>query len=267
MSERPLSSRQYDSESWMPFTVEVDGHPVECNFNPDPERGTDATLCVIPTQALKVVEDPARMKIKPNVMSEWLDRLAAASASILLVHGRWFNDLSELAERVGSGLDWFEGMERRIAGAISESLRRGSVKPGKIVVMGSSRHGFAILHAAAKNPDVSAAVAHQPIVSWPRMVEFAGMDDDPIVERHSLYNCIADFAPRPVMIQTGYADERVGQYQLKTLINPIARAYAERGVGHRFFHDLMDIPGHDGMRIPDSALDGVVPWLQEQGML
>ena len=267
MSERPLSSRQYDSESWMPFTVEVDGHPVECNFNPDPERGTDATLCIIPTQALKVVEDPARMKVKPNVMSEWLDRLAAAGASILLVHGRWFDDLSELAERVRSGQDWFAGMERRIAGAIAESLRRGYVLEGKVVVMGSSRHGFAILHAAVNNPDVSAAVAHQPIVSWPRMVEFAGMDDDPIVERHSLYNCIADFAPRPVMIQTGYADERVGQGQLEALINPIARAYAGRGVGHRFFHDLMDIPGHDGMRIPDSALDGVVPWLQEQSML
>jgi hypothetical protein len=267
MSERPLSSRQYNSESWVPYTIKVDGYPLACNLNPDPERGVDATLCVIPTQALKVVEDPARMKVKPNVMSEWLDRLAAAGASILLVHGRWFDDLSELAEQVRSGQDWFSGMERRIAGAISESLRRGYVLPGKVVVMGSSRHGFAILHAAANNPDVSAAVAHQPIVSWPRMVEFAGMDDDPIVERHSLYNQVDEFLPRPIMIQTGYADERVGQDRLEALIEPMARAYSGRGIGDRFFHEKMDIPGHDGMRIPDSALDSVVPWLQGQGML
>ena len=34
--------------------------------------------------------------------------------------------------------------------------------------------------------------------------------------------------------------------------------YEALGVGRRFCHELMDIPGHDGVRTPDSALDSPV---------
>ena len=267
MKVRPLSSRQYITEAWSPLTVEVDGDSMLCNFNPDLQLGPDATLCVIPTQAKAVVEDPVRMKVKPNVMSEWLDRLTAAGASILLVHGRWYDDLWRLAEQVRAGTDGFAGMERRVRAAVRESLERDYARPGKVVVMGSSRHAFAILHSMANNPDVSAAVAHQPIVWWPRMEEFAGMEADPIVNRHSLYDWPARFVPRPLLIQTGYADQRVGQDRLEALIKPLSEAYRSHSLESRFTHELMDMPGHDGTRVPDSALDSVVTWLRSQGLL
>ncbi len=262
-----MGSRQYIEEAWTRFSVTAGDESVLCNFNGDPGRGGDATLCVIPTQARGVVEDPVSMKEKPNVMTQWLDRLTAAGASTLLVHGKWFDDLWKLADLVRAGQDGFAGMEKRIRIAIDESLNRGYVKPGKILVMGSSRHGFAILHAMANNTVIDGAVAHQPIVHWPHMEEFHGMDDDPIIDKNSLYQWVERFVPRPVLIQTGYADKRVGSNWLQKLIDAMAAAYRTQGVEASFSHDLMDLPGHDGTRIPDWALDSVVRWPAGQGLL
>ena len=78
-------------------------------------------------------------------------------------------------------------MEARIRAVIDDALAKRYTRPGRVVVMGSSRHGFAILHSMALNADVSAAVAHQPVIHWPRMSEFTGMDDNEIVKRNGLF--------------------------------------------------------------------------------
>jgi len=78
-----------------------------CNLNPEPNSGWEASLCLIPTQARNVVADPASLREKPKVMSQWLYRLTAARADILLVHGEHYDDLQPLAERAGQGLDDF----------------------------------------------------------------------------------------------------------------------------------------------------------------
>ena len=93
------------------------------------------------------------------------------------------------------------------------------------------------------------------------------MEEDPIVLENSLYDWVDRFVPRPVLIQTGYANQRVGQDWLEALIGPMAGAYAANGAGKRFTHELMDLPGHDGTPIPVSALDSVVTWLRSQDML
>ena len=133
--------------------------------------------------------------------------------------------------------------------------------------MGSSRHGFVTLHAMARNPDVSAGVAHQPVVHWPRMKEFQGMEGNPVVMRHSLYDLVDRFPPRPLYVQTGYADLRVGQDRIEALIAPLSEDYERRGCGSLFTRELMPIPGHDGTRVPVPALDSVVDWLCEQRFL
>ncbi len=266
-TQRPLNSRQYIEEAWEPCRILVDGDLMSCNFNANPDLGAKATLCVIPTQALAVVEDPVRMKIKPNVMSEWLDRLTAKGAGILLVHGKWFDDMWTSAAMAARGVDYFSRIEARMAAAVSGALSRGWVKPGRVVLMGSSRHAFVSLIAMARNPDVSAGVAHQPVVHWPRMREFHGMEGNPIVVRHSLYDLVYRFAPRPLYIQTGYADERVGQDWIEALIARLSDEYERRGCGPRFTRELLAIPGHDGTRIPVPALDSVVDWLCDQELL
>lgn len=260
-------SRQYVPEAWRSYALEHGNEEILCNLNPAPGSGADATLCLIPTQAWRVVADPASLKEKPNVMSQWLDRLTAAGASILLMHGEHHDDLKLLAERAGRGVDGFALMEDRIGAVIKDALAKGYTSRGRVVVMGSSRHGFAILHSMARNPDVSAAVAHQPVIHWPRMSEFAGMDDNEIVQRNSLFPHIENFPPRPLFVQTGYSDERVGQEWITAFTEALQEVYSRAESTDRFTHDMMDIPGHDGTRIPDSALDAVVPWLQERSLL
>ncbi len=201
------------------------------------------------------------------MMSQWLDRLTAAGASILLVHGEHYDDLRFLSERAASGVDGFALMEVRLSAVIDDAMAKGFVRPGGVVAMGSSRHGFAILHAMAKNPAVSAAVAHQPVIHWPRMSEFAGMGANRAVRRNSLFPLIQRFPPRPLFVQTGYSDQRVGQEWITALTGSLREVYAEKDAAFRFTHDMMSIPGHDGARVPDSALDAVVPWLREQELL
>ena len=260
-------SRQYVHEAWQPYTVYSENEEILCNLNLDPGSEGEATLCLIPTQAKKVVADPASLKEKPNVMSQWLDRLTAAGAAILLMHGEHYDDLQLLANRAVSGVDGFSLMEARLRAVIGDALAKGHTPPGRVVAMGSSRHGFAILHAMALNPDVSAAVAHQPVIHWPRMSEFTGMDDNEIVQRNSLFSHIERFPPRPLFIQTGYDDRRVGQEWIDSLVDTLRDVYADADGSSGFTHDVMRIPGHDGTRVPDSALDGVVPWLRRQSLL
>ena len=264
---RPLNSRQYIEEAWEPCRIPVDGDLVSCNYNANPDLGGEAALCVIPTHRLPVVEDPVRMKVKPNVMSEWLDRLTARGAGILLVHGQWFDNMWKSASMATRGVDYFARIEARMAAAIDGALSRGWATPGRVVLMGSSRHGFVTVEAMARNPDVSAGVAHQPVVYWPRMREFQGMEGNPVVMRHSLYDLVDRLAPRPLYIQTGYADERVGQDWIEALIGPLTEEYERRDSASRFTRELMPIPGHDGTRVPVTALDSVVDWLCDQGLL
>ena len=99
------------------------------------------------------------------------------------------------------------------------------------------------------------------------MSEFTGMDDNEIVKRNGLFPVIERFPLRPLFIQTGYSDQRVGQEWIASLMDSLREAYAGEEALSRLTHDMMRIPGHDGTRIPDSALDAVVPWLREQGLL
>ena len=261
-----MESRQYVEEAWHPVTVRGGGHVVVCNFNPAPDSGS-ATLCMIPTQARKVVEDPVGLKRKPNVMAQWLDRLTAAGTNVLLVHGESFDNLRSLAEDARDGRDGFARWLERMGAVVDHSIAHGYGDPGRFVAMGSSRHGFAVLHAMAHIPGISASVAHQPVVWWPRMVEFQGMDDNAVVLAHSIYDLAERFPPRPTMIQTGYDDRRVGQDWIDDAVRRISEAYLATGSSDRFTHELMDIPGHDGTRIPTSALDSVVVWMRAQRLV
>ena len=261
-------SRQYIREAWQPYTLNGENGEILCNLNPEPGTNGDATLCLIPTQAKNVVADPASLKEKPNVMSQWLDRLTAAGAGILLMHGKHYDDLQLLADRAARGVDGFALMEARLRAVIDDALAKEYTRPGRVVVMGSSRHGFAILHSMALNADVSAAVAHQPVIHWPRMSEFTGMDDNEIVKRNGLIPVIERFPPTPrSSSRRGTPTRGLGQEWITSLMDSLREAYAGEEALSRLTHDMMRIPGHDGTRIPDSALDAVVPWLREQGLL
>jgi hypothetical protein len=117
----------------------------------------------------------------------------------------------------------------------------------------------------ANSKHIAGAVAHQPIAWWPSMSEFSEITyRDPIIKRNSLYEMADEFPPRPLLIQTGYMDERIGEHALKQLVETLQESYKRADASEQLTHELMDIPGHSG-GVPDSALDSVPRWLKRQG--
>ena len=256
-----MTSRQYVQEAWHPVTVRRGGQSVACNFSPAP--GADsATLCIVLTGASHL-EEAVGIERTPDIVATWLDRLAAAGTNVLLVHGKCFDDLWRMAAEVRAGRDVFVRSLERMRIVVEHSVAHGYGAPDRIVAMGVSRYGFAVLRAMADIPGIAAAVAHQPVTWWPRLREFRGMDDSAIVLAHSLFEFAERLPPRPVFVQTGYDDRRLGQDWTERAVHRMAEVYEAAGSGRRFTHDLMDIPGHTDAPMPASALDNVVAWMRE----
>lgn len=258
-------SKQYVPGFWTPTTIESGGQTISCNFGSDSEV-LDGPLCIIPTQAIGAVEDPVNVLEKPNVMTHWLDLLSAAGAKILLMHGRYFDSMTELSDGLKAGLDGFELWQQRVDGVIDYIIDRGLGEPGKIVFMGSSRHGFGVLQGTARNPRIDAAVVIGPVIWWPWLKEFRGMDEHPLIKKHDLYGVIDRLPPRPVQVQLGYADERIGQHHNDRLSKMLTAAYENVGVGERFLNTPMEIRGHSGGP-PMHVNETVVTFLRQQGFL
>ena len=258
-------SKQYLPGFWTLTTIDSGGQTITCNFGCDSEA-IDGPLCIIPTQAIHAVENPIDVLEKPNVMTHWLDLLSAAGAKILLMHGRFFDSMTELSDGLKAGVDGFDLWQQRVDSVIDYVIDRGLGKPGKIVFMGSSRHGFGVLYGTARNPRVDAAVVIGPVIWWPWLKEFRGMDDHPLINKHDLYGVINRLPPRPLQVQLGYADERIGQHHNDRLSKMLTRAYETMGVGERFLITPMEIPGHSGGP-PMHVNETVITFLTQQGFL
>lgn len=260
------ASKQYDPNFWTPLTIDANGQSVLCNFGCDDQVPAGAPLCIIPSQALDAVRDPVNTIEKPNVMTPWLDLLTAAGAKILLMHGRYFDKFSALAENLANGVDDFEMWQSRADGVFDHVLDRGFGTPGRIVFMGSSRHGFAVLFATARNPRFDAAVVIGPVISWPWLREFEGMDDVPLIRKHDLYDLVDRLPPRPLQVQMGYDDRRIGQHHNERLASALTGAYDSTGAREKLLLTPMEIPGHSGGP-PMHVNETVVAFLRDQGFL
>ena len=92
------------------------------------------------------------------------------------------------------------------------------------------------------------------------------MDDHPLINKHDLYGVINRLPPRPLQVQLGYADERIGQHHNDRLSKMLTRAYETMGVGERFLITPMEIPGHSGGP-PMHVNETVITFLTQQGFL
>ena len=140
------------------------------------------------------------------------------------MHGHFFDSLSELSGGLEAGIDGFEMWQRRVDLVIDAVIERGLVAPGRIVFMGSSRHGFAVLYGTARNEKIDAAVVIGPVIYWPWLKEFEGMDDHPLIRKHDLYDLVDRLPPRSVQVQQGYADVRIGQHHNERLAVDVDRS-------------------------------------------
>ncbi len=249
---------------WTPFTVWDSDGPIGCNYCRHIDFGGARTLVIMPTYSASVRVD-LETRIRTNIMMKWIDALTLAGAGVVLMDG--VDDLWTLAKWARSGKDGFAWLTRRIGSVMEESVRRGYGSLDKVLVMGTSRHGYASLHALANLPQLAGAVAVQPIVWWPNLEEFLGMEENAIVQRNDLLQWVEHFTPRPLLVQTGYNDRRAGQKWFGRLLAPVADSYIRTKATENFTHEIMPIRGHGGERIPETYVERVVPWLRDRGLV
>ena len=262
-----MPSTQYVKEAWKPYTVSSGEETVACNLNFNFDGDDDTTLIIIPTKVLDAVKDPAGTEYKPNVMTPWLNLMTEAGFHVILMHGYYNDDLKRLAAMANDGVDGFVGMDNRIEAVMEDAYSKGLYKKGRLVLAGSSRHGFAVLHAHANLPDSAAAVAIQPVMWWPRLREFHGMDDHPIIQKNSLFDLAFKMTPRPFLIQIGYDDERIGQDLNHRFIGAALEAYGSSSGDGPFTVDRIGMPGHSGPLPRLYSSQHVITWLQRVGLL
>ena len=123
----------------------------------------------------------------------------------------------------------------------------------------------------ANIPEVSAAICRTPVVYWPQLEEFLGMDNNPIIQNNLLLQWVSNFPPRPLLIETGYNDQRVGTAAQKQLVVSLAKAYTSTGNKEHFTHVLLSSAGHgsqDTLETPKFKAEPInkVIWLQNQGL-
>ena len=262
-----MPSTQYIKEAWAPYTLTTGDEIIDCNLNANPDGDDDTTLIIIPTQAHDAVKDPAGTEFKPNVMTPWLDLMTDAGFHVILMHGYYNDDLNRLAAMANDGIDGFAGMDHRIAAVMDDAYEKGLYREGRVVLAGSSRHGFAVLHAHANLPNSAAAIAIGPVIWWPRLKEFHGMDDHPIVTKHSLYELAFKMPPRPVLVQIGNDDDRVGQDLNHRFIGAALEAYGSSTGDGPFTVDRLGVPGHSGPPTSLHSDQHVITWLARLGFL
>jgi hypothetical protein len=249
---------------WTPFEVQDPDGPIGCNYCRHVDSGPVTSLAIMPTYSWAVRVD-LEPEVRTNIMMKWIDALTLAGAGVVLMDG--VDDLWTLARWATSGKDGFAWLTRRIGAVMEESVRRGFCSPDKVFIMGTSRHGYASLHALANLPQLAGAVAVQPIIWWPNLEEFLGMEENAVVRRNDLLLMVEDFAPRPLLVQTGYNDRRAGQKWFGRLLAPVAEAYRRTEAAEQFTHEVMPIRGHGGERMPETYLERVVPWLLDRGLV
>jgi len=249
---------------WTPFEVQDSDGPIGCNYCRRLDADTVRSIAIMPTYSWAVRVD-LESEVRTNIMIKWIDALTLAGAGVVLMDG--VDDLWTLSRWAESGKDGFAWLTRRIEAVMEESVRRGYGSSDKVFVMGSSRHGYASLHAMANLPQLAGAVAVQPIVWWPNLEEFLGMEENPIVRRNDLRQWADRFAPRPLLVQTGYNDRRAGQKWFGRLLAPVAEAYRQSEAADRFAHEVMPVQGHSGERMPETYVEGVVLWLRDRGLV
>jgi hypothetical protein len=83
------------------------------------------------------------------------------------------------------------------------------------------------------------------------------MEDNPVIKTNDIYEWVDLFPPRPVLVQTGYDDQRVGTDLHQRFIAAMTRVYEARGAQGRFTHDPVPIPGHSGGPKPMSGIETV----------
>lgn len=248
--------------TWSDIGVSHGSESITCCVGESTSCTPSATLCLFLGADAGLVEDP------PSFFSHYrypLDLLIRGGARVLAMPSSW-EDLRELVQRIRFGEDAFGEAVARVRAVTDHVVQGGLAAEGRIVVIGTSRYGWLALAAMAHIPEIGGAVATQTVSYWSHLVEFKGLETDPIIQRYDLRRLAHKMPPRSVLVQVGYYDERVGTERGRELAARLDEAYATAGLPERCTFEILPFKGHSESD-PSEPLVSIADWLAGQGFL
>ena len=234
------------------FQVAVNGSPLTCLLAEPAKLAADPALLITValTRQSAISEDVYDLPTKAFLeaghrivsfdMPNHGDRVRPGQTSEL--HGLWQSLLA--------GDDPFARFIADGRAVIDAAIARGLATPGRIVVVGLSRAGYAALRLAAAEPRILATAALAPVTDWRVLTEFAEVKDRPEIAVLALENYANQLAGKSIYMSIGSADRRVGTEFCAGFITRILDAEAAIGVrvSQLSLHFIHNSENH---RLPD----------------
>lgn len=168
-------------------------------------------------------------------------------------------DMPAHGERIGQYGQWIGGWRNAfLAGGdpfamfvedgravISECIRRGWAKPGRIAVAGPSRCGYMVLRLLAADDRIAAGAGLAPVTDWRDLSEFEAERERRDVADLRLKRFVAGMVGKFVYLTIGAHDYRVSTRSCRGLARALVRANAKAGYDESYveFH-ATDHEGH-----------------------
>ena len=76
---------------------------------------------------------------------------------------------------------------------------------------------------------------------------------------------VSQFPPRPILIQTGYNDKRVGTEYCLKFAAKMEEAYRKADAIDNFKLQVLPFVGHESDAVYEPVIDGNIAWLKAKG--
>jgi hypothetical protein len=131
-------------------------------------------------------------------------------------HGEWLEPFGEglagMSKAMEAGVDIFGQFAETGKQFLDYAIAQGLVTKNAIVLDGTSRGGLAGLHLMARDERVVAIAIHAPLTWIPEPTEFRHLAGNALAERSSAAALVERLADRPIFMDIGLGDPRVGAH-------------------------------------------------------
>ncbi len=111
---------------------------------------------------------------------------------------------------------------------------------------------------------IDAVIAHELVIHLHYLHEFRNLPSHLIVQRHDLFRHLTELAGRPVLLQSGYDDERVGTQWAQQFAKQLLREYDDHSSAGKCVITMLPIKGHIGDRCKEEP-EGMIQVLRDRG--
>lgn len=157
------------------------------------------------------------------------------------------SELAGWAARTAAGEDFVAAFQARVNDIVEHLIARGIADPAQISAAGTSRGGYLAFQAAADNPRIRAIAAFAPVTDLLALNEFAGQDQNPLVQRLALMNEVERLSDRASWIIIGNADARVSTDKAVTFARAVAVRSQARCLACDVTLQVLSVPGHSSL--------------------